>query len=121
MVISVLSTYGDPDIYYLLTPNTPAGLVWEEGWHTGVTLDYVTDLGLASTDFTQVPMLPLADQIADAITLGQKVSVYAASDGYPSSAHLIHRNGGGEDGAVVLDPDSDSPRAMVFHFDNQVF
>ncbi|MBI4952921.1 MAG: hypothetical protein HY908_12880 [Myxococcales bacterium] len=93
MVISVLSTYGDPDVAYLLAPTAPAGLVWQEGWHTGVGLDYVTDLGLHAGDF----------------------------DGFPSSAHLIHRNGNGQDGAVVLDPESATPRVMAFHFANQTF
>lgn len=121
MVINIQSSFGDPDVFYLVNDGGPEGLVWEEGWHPGLTFDYVADLGIHAGVFKQVPMAELADQIADEITLGQKVSVYGTSDGYPSSAHKIHRNGGGHDGAIVLDPDSATPRVMLFHFANQSF
>lgn len=123
MVINVQSSFGDPDVYYLVHPEAPAGLTWEEGWHPGVSLDYVTDFGVKAgqNGFTQIPMLELSDAIADEITLGQKVSVFGTSDGYPSSAHKIHRNGGGKDGAVVINPDSDAPKTLLFHFADQTF
>lgn len=121
MVINIQSSFGDPDVFYLVHNGAPDGLVWEEGWHPGLSFDYVTNLGAHSGVFTQVPMLELADKIADEITLGQKVSVYGTSDGYPSSAHKIHRNGGGTDGAVVIDPGSDNARVLLFHFANQSF
>jgi hypothetical protein len=121
MVINVLSTFGDPDVFYLVHPGEPEGLVWEEGWHPGITFDYVIDLGIHAGVFTPFPMLELSDQIADQITLGQKVSVFAESDGYPSSAHKIHRNGGGHDGAIVLDPGTVGSRVLLFHFANQSF
>ncbi|MBK8256463.1 MAG: hypothetical protein IPK82_27820 [Polyangiaceae bacterium] len=121
MVINVQSSFGDPDVFYLVTNKVPTGAPWVEGWHPGVTLDYVNDLGIHANEFTQFPMLELSDKIADEITLGQKVSVYAESDNYPSSAHNIHRNGGGQDGAIVIDPESDAPRALLFHFADQNF
>jgi hypothetical protein len=121
MVINVKSSFGDPDVFYLVSDKMPEGLVWEEGWHPDVTLDYVNDLGIHTGVFTQYPMLELSDKIADEITLGQKVSVFAESDGYPSSAHNIHRNGGGKDGAIVIDPDSAAPRTLLFHFSDQSF
>lgn len=121
MVINIQSSFGDPDVFYLLHPGAPEGLVWEEGWHPGVTFDYAGDLGIHAGVFTPIPMLELADTIADEITLGQQVSVFGTSDGYPSSAHKIHRNGGGADGAIVLDPTSATPRTMLFHFANQSF
>lgn len=120
MVINVQSSFGDPDVYYLVHEGTPA-MTWEEGWHPGVTFDYAADLGIHTGVFKKHPMLELSDLIADEITLGQQVSVFATSDGYPSSAHKIHRNGGGEDGAIVLDPTSATPRVLLFHFANQSF
>lgn len=51
--------------------------------------------------------------------VGARASVYAQGDG-GSSAHLVHRNGHYDDGAVVLDP-AGSPRFLVFHFDGQSF
>lgn len=121
MVVNVMSGFGDPDVHYGLLDQAPAGIVWEEGWHPGVSLDYVNDLGVHSGELTQYPMLELSQKMADEITLGQKVSVFAHSDNNPSSTHKIHRNGGGEDGAIVLDPDSEAPRTMIFHFANQAF
>ncbi len=121
MVVNVMSSFGDPDVHFGVLGQAPAGLVWEEGWHPGVSLDYVNDLGIHSGELTQYPMLELSQKIAGEITLGQKVSVFAHSDNNPSSTHKIHRNGGGEDGAIVLDPDSDEPRTMIFHFANQAF
>lgn len=121
MVINVQSTFGDPDVLYLAADKAPAGDPWEEGWHLGASLDYPQDMGVHAEDFTAYPMLELSDKIADAITLGQKVSVYSHNDTFPSSTHKIHRNGGNEDGAIVLDPDSDAPRTLMFHFSDQNF
>lgn len=48
------------------------------------------------------------------------VSIFATGYG-PDGAHLVHRNGGGHDGAVVLWPLSDSPDFLVFRFSTQPF
>jgi hypothetical protein len=120
MVINVLSTGADPDVQYLALDHALPGPAWAEGWHTGLTLDYVTDLGVHSTGFTPHPMAELIGIVNDAITLQQKVSVYASTTG-GASAHLIHRNGAGNDGAIVLDAAGPAPRVLLFHFSDQVF
>ncbi len=115
MVVNVQSMSADPDVRFVSWPHALPAPAWAEGWHTGVTLDYVADFGVHVADFKPVALTPLSAMIADAITLGQKVSVYTTSSG-GSSAHLIHRNDGKVDGAIVLDPDTASPRALLFHF-----
>ena len=100
----------------------PLGEAWADGWHTGMKVDYVNDLGVSSSSFTPLAIDLLAARISDAIPLGAKVSVYAhgftpIGDG----AHKVHRNTQREDGAIVLGPDTASPRWLLFHFDNQTF
>lgn len=120
MVINIQSSFGDPNVQYLALDHALPGPAWAEGVHTGVSLDYVADLGVHSGDFTPHPLAELADITTDAITLGQKVSVFAQSSG-GASAHLIHRNGNNLDGAIVLDADGPAPRALLFHFADQTF
>jgi hypothetical protein len=124
MVINVMSDRAgqDPRVQ-LLEMNAPLpGDPWSEGWHTGpgVALDYATTLGVSSTDFTPYEFEELVQRVNDAITLDARVSVYATSSG-GASAHLVHRNQPDADGAVVLDPTSENPTWLLFHFDGQVF
>lgn len=121
MVINIESSFGDPNVRYQVLEHALPPPAWSEGWHTGLSLDYVADLGVHTTSgFTPHPLAELSGIVADAITLGQKVSVYTTSSG-GSSAHKIHRNEGKTDGAVVLDPDSAHPKMLLFHFANQTF
>lgn len=122
MVINIQSSFGDPNVRYLAMDHALPVPIWTEGWHIGVALDYATDFGVHSTSagFMPHPLAELSTIVTDAITLGQKVSVYATSSG-GSSAHLIHRNDGLTDGAVVLDADSANPRVLLFHFADQLF
>jgi hypothetical protein len=120
MVINVKSTVGDPNVQYLKLDHALPGPAWDEGWHTGLALDYVADFGVHAKDFTPHPLAELSNIVADDITIGQKVSVYATSSG-GASAHEVHRNDGKVDGAVILDPDGAAPRALLFHFADQSF
>lgn len=121
MVINIQSSFGDPNVRYLALDHALPPPAWSEGWHTGIALDYVADLGLHTTSpFTPHPLAELSQVITDAITIGQKVSVYATSSG-GDSAHKVHRNEGKTDGAIVLDPDSAKPKMLLFHFANQAF
>jgi hypothetical protein len=120
MVVNIDSTTGDPDVQYLAIDHALPGPAWAEGWHTGLSLDYVNDLGVHANAFTPYALTDLANLVTDAIPLGGKVSVFAQSSG-GSSAHLVHRNGGNVDGAIVLDPDGSMPKALLFHFSDQSF
>ena len=120
-VINVQSTIGDPDVRFLALDHALPGLGWQEGWHTGLTLDYIGDFGVhAGPPFEAIPLAELSDRIADEITIGEQVSVFCQSSGGPSS-HEIHRNDGVVDGAIVLHPSDPSPKALLFHFGDQTF
>ncbi len=124
MVVNVKSDFGDPNVRFGEARAPLTAPAWSEGWHPGAQVDYPTTLGLhTDAGFTPVPMAELVTRVADAIPLGARVSTYATSTGgsYSHSAHKVHRNGGSQDGALVLDPDSASPRWLVFHFANQTF
>jgi len=89
---------------------------WAEGWHSPVKLDYPADLAEHSPAFATTNAAALEQKLASV----NHVSVFATGYG-PDGAHLVHRNGGGHDGAVVLWPLSDSPDFLVFRFSNQSF
>jgi hypothetical protein len=116
MVINVQSAFG-PDYrvrFATLEAALPAP-AWSEGWHSDVSLDYPSTLGVHPASFTPYEMPALIARIVDEIAIGEPVSVYA------HSAHKIHRNGGSADGAIVLRPTSGSPRFLLFHFADQTF
>jgi len=123
MVVSVLSTYGDPDVGMLEKDAPLAGNAWSEGWHTDAVLDYVTTLGVHTGEFTPHPMAELEPLIESKLDIDAKISVFATNDSaqYLDSAHLIHRNKTDKDGAIVLAPDSPSPKYLLFRFANQSF
>ena len=98
------------------------GPAFSEGWHPDVFLDYPTDLGAHSTDFTSVTMDEAVQFLCSALDLGEPVSVYAYSDGSaPSSAHQIHRNDNYPDGAIAVHPASAAPTYLLFRYADQVF
>lgn len=120
MVVNVQSSFGDPNVRYLETSHVLPAPAWAEGWHTGISIDYATDLGVEAEAFTPFDLPTLSDVIADVIPLGAKISVYAHSSG-GASAHKVHRNSGAEDGLIVLDPEGAAPKMLLFRFANQVF
>jgi len=120
MVATVKSSSGNPVMALAEKDAALAGPAWEEGWHLGVALDYVTTLGLHRADFTATPMPELVDAITAQLELGARISVYATVEDRPDSAHLVHRNATDADGAIVIKADT-APHYLVFRFDNQVF
>jgi hypothetical protein len=122
LVVNVLSSGADPNVYLASLDAPLAGGAFEEGWHPGYALDYVTTLGVHSDAFTPHPMGELVTLVTDQIALGAPISIYATSSGgtYAHSAHLIHRNDPNADGAIVLRPDA-SPRYLLFRFSDQTF
>jgi hypothetical protein len=98
------------------------GPAYAEGWHTNVLLEYTTDLGVHSTDFTSVTMAEAEAFLCEHLNVGDPVSVYAYSDGSdPSSAHQIHWNASYSDGAIAAQPTSGSPLYLLFRYADDVF
>jgi hypothetical protein len=127
MAVNVFSNQGDggvpSEVLYLEKALTalPDG-AWQEGWHTGssVTFDYVSNAGVHDTDFTATPLQTLAQTIADRLVNVNHISVFATGYG-ADGADLVHRNGSSHDGAIVTEPLSATPHALMFHFSNQSF
>lgn len=122
MVINIASTGAVPEVRFADVPAALPAPAFSEGFHTGVALDYPTTLGLHAN---QAPFAPraatqLVPDLTALLPLGAHVSVYGSGSGGASN-HLIHRNGNLTDGAIVLGPDTASPRFLVFHFPDQSF
>ncbi len=122
LVVNVASTSGDPRVYSAHVSAPLPGPAWSEGFHTGITFDYPTTLGLHSdaTAFTLVDAAQLVPELLARVAVGSRVSFFAQGSG-GTSAHLVHRNGSNDDGAIVLDPEGASPTVLVFHFADQTF
>lgn len=108
-------------IRYRTTSRPLVGASWSEGWHTGVRLDYAGDLGAHSgSGFSAYALDEAVATVTDRIEVGERVSVYSTAFNSEGS-HLVHRDDGRSDGAIVLDPDGASPTWLLFHFDGQTF
>ncbi len=113
MVINV-----DSDISMREIDAPLAGPAWGDGWHLDAPLDYVTTLNVHAAEFTK-PDSRVAF-ITDQLALGAPVSIYGTDEGYPDSAHLVHRRVSNGDGAIVISPDT-APHYILFRFDTQSF
>jgi hypothetical protein len=88
---------------------------WAEGWHTSDSLDYV-QLGLHSADFASVGgNAPMATKIEQELANANHISVFCTGYG-PNGCHLVHRQGGGRDGAIIIHPTSATSHALFFDF-----
>ncbi len=124
VVVNVKSTGPDPDVRFRTVDAALKAGAWQEGWHVGVSLDYPGDLDVHTDGgFRAVPMNALVNEVTGQLELGTHLSAFSSSSGgaNASSSHLVHRNGGGHDGALVLDPDGPAPRYLLFHFPEQTF
>jgi hypothetical protein len=113
-------TLSDPTVAFDEVAASLAGPAWSEGWHSGVSLDYATTLGLHASDFTPTPIGTLSSEIEGLVGVGARVSIFGTAYSDGTGAHLIHRNTTGADGALVLEP-TGAPRYLVFHFSDQTF
>jgi hypothetical protein len=95
-----------------------AGDAWSEGWHPSVQLDYVTTLNTSANDFDLNPSVE--SWITNQLELGAHVSVFATSENFHDSAHLVHRQMTNMDGAIVVNPET-APHYLLFRFSNQAF
>jgi hypothetical protein len=120
-VYDVAVNVSDPqDVDYLAKDLALPDGAWSEGWHPGQGsfLDYVT-LGVHSTDFAPTPQTQLENAIGTELASANHVSIFMTGYG-TDGGHLVHRNGGGSDGAIVIRP-LGAPRLLMFHFSTQSF
>jgi hypothetical protein len=93
---------------------------WSEGWHPGqaALLDYPS-LGVHDADFTPTPLAQLTAKLDSELATANHVSIFMTGYG-ADGGHLVHRNGGGNDGAIVVRP-LGAPRVLMFRFSDQAF
>lgn len=121
LVVTMKSSKGDPNLRFAAVDHALLGGAWSNGWHLGTNVDYLTDLGVKAKDFATLDPTALTARVTAAIDVGDHVSVFATAEGRPESAHLVHRSttGPGHDGAIVVRPESATPRWLLFHFGDQ--
>ena len=122
MVVNVESEFlgVDPKVRYVAVDKPMPAPAWSEGWHSGVALDYAATLDVHVASFSALAKDDLVKALTDAIPVGAKVSVYSTTSG-GASAHKVHRNGASDVGAIVLGPDTATPRFLLLRFDQQTF
>lgn len=95
------------------------GRPWTDGWSTGYALDYAA-MGVNAGTFKDMSKAELVAAIKADLANVNHISVYAVGYG-PDGAHLVHRNGFGNDGAVVTQPLSRPAKWRMFRFADQSF
>ncbi len=125
MVVNVESNGAVAAIRMRTLRHEVVGPAFAEGWHPNVNLDYANDLGVHSDEpeWQPEPLAAASRRVADALTIGAPISVFATSTGgaFASGAHLVHRTGTNVDGALVVEPTSSAPLYILFHFADQSF
>lgn len=120
IAVNVASTSGNPNVDFRTIGAALRGGAWTEGWHPGQTLDYPSNLGVTSGSFTEETLTQLTASVDNLIASANHVSIFATGfDG--TGGHLIHRQGSGHDGAIVINPTTANPTYLLFHFTNQTF
>lgn len=97
----------------------PSGPAWAEGFHTGVTVDYPT-LGVHATALPLLSKAQIVTTLTADLATANHVSIYTTTYG-GDGAHLVHRNGGGQDGLLVTQPLSTPSHLRMLSFSGQSF
>lgn len=92
---------------------------WAEGWHTGLLVDYIA-MGVHSTDLPLMTKTEIVSALQSDLATANHISIYATTYG-SDGAHLVHRNSGGHDGAIVTEPLSTPSHVRLFSFSDQSF
>lgn len=92
---------------------------WSEGWHPGVSEDYVA-LGVHSTDIPLESATQIGTDVTADLATANHISIFAT--GYAAGGvHLVHHTNGGHDGLIVTRPLSAPAHARLFSFTSQTF
>jgi hypothetical protein len=120
IAVNTASTTGSPNVDTLTINSSLKGGAWSEGWHPGLTLDYPTNLGVSSGEFTERTPTQVASLVDATVANANHISIFTT--GFDATGgHLIHRNGSSHDGAIVINPLSANPEYLLFHFTTQSF
>lgn len=121
IAVNVGADTGSDDVHTLAADVELADL-WTEGWHTGnaVLNDYPSTEKIHSADLTLETRATLTSEINADLATVNHISVFATGYG-PDGAHLVHRDGNGHDGMLVMRPLSTVSHARYFSFTDQTF
>ena len=97
----------------------PSGPAWSEGFHTNVTIDYPT-LGVHSTALPLMSKAQIVSTLTTDLASVNHISIFTTTYG-SDGAHLVHRNGSGQDGLVVTEPLSTPSHVRLLSFSDQSF
>lgn len=95
------------------------GAAWSEGFHTGITNDYVA-LGVHSAQLVLETKQQVIDTLNADLATANHISIFTTTYG-GDGAHLVHRNGGGHDGMIVTDPLAPTAHFRLLSFSDQSF
>jgi hypothetical protein len=97
------------------------GGAWAEGWHGSDTLTY-TALGLHAPQFTGQDPTTLAANLVSELAQANHVSIFGTAYNTNNGCHDVHyHGGGGQDGALFVDPLSPQAHGMFFRFSTDSF
>ncbi len=102
------------------TVSVPDG-VWAEGWHGSDQLGY-RSLGLHSSSFPLTTPNALGSQLVSLLETTSTISIFCTGYSQGNGCHDVHyKNGSGDDGAIVLNPTTDTSATLFFRFSSQSF
>lgn len=110
---------GDVNLYEADMP-MPDG-AWSEGWHGSDGLTY-TALGLHSTEFTPQDPATLGTKLQTELAGKNHISIFGIGYSQGNGCHDVHyHSGGGQDGAIIIDPLSTPAHVLFFRFSTDSF
>jgi hypothetical protein len=119
VAVDVANSAGPDDVHTTTREMALPGAAWSEGWHTGVSVDYI-GFGIHSTDLTLETKAQLTTDIMTDLATVNHISVFATGYG-PDGVHLVHREGSLHDGLIVTQPLSPTAHLRLFSFSTQTF
>jgi hypothetical protein len=108
-------------IYYATADAVVPGGVWKEGFNTYDRLDYVKHLGLHSASFQKYTTAQLKTKVIAELENANHISIFMTPYSDGTGGHLVHYNGPGYDGAVVVRPLNAIPHVLAFRFSDKTF
>jgi hypothetical protein len=97
------------------------GIPFAEGWHAQTDLDYVRDFGLHSTALTLTTPTSIRQRLESVLANANHVAIFATSYTGSDGAHLVHRQSGLRDGAIVVNPLAAKAHVIAFRFVSDTF
>lgn len=102
------------------TVAAPGG-AWSEGWHGSDSLSYKS-IGVHSSDMPLTAPHTLGSNLENLLVSTSQVSIFCTGYSQDNGCHDVHYDdGSGRDGAIVLDPSSETSPVIFFRFSSQSF